>query len=227
MLLVVAGNDRAVRFYERQGLHVAELVDGLAYYRDRMGVVFPADTASFRLLGLVQNPRGCLPRSQRRQGLSPSRDRPAAGRLRACPGSAAAGPGRSATTARPRPSRPRRPKPWLPWQATADDRQGFQKRLLASGLIRPCSEVGSQHQSCTDIPFWVLRGRERQCCAGRDVATRWRRRQRQPGATNQAGSGGEAGRSSPPITARLQVPSRLMRQPSTSPSWPAPRPRGY
>ena len=50
MLLVVAGNDRAVRFYERQGLHVAELVDGLAYYRDRMGVVFPADTASFRLL---------------------------------------------------------------------------------------------------------------------------------------------------------------------------------
>jgi hypothetical protein len=115
MLLVVAGNDRAVRFYERQGLHVAELVDGLAYYHDRMGVVFPADTASFRLLGLVQNPRGCLPRSQRRQGLSPSRDRPAARRLRACPGSAAAGPGRSATTARPRPSRPRQPAPGSPW----------------------------------------------------------------------------------------------------------------
>lgn len=157
----------------------------------------------------------------------PNPYRPRASRLRAGLGRGEFRRGRCPTRAERVPCRPRRPKPWLPWQATADDRQGFQKCLLASGLIRPCSEVGSQHQSCTDIPFWVLRGRERQCCAGRDVATRWRRRQRQPGATNQAGSGGEAGRSSPPITAGLQVPSRLMRQPSTSPSWPAPRPRGY
>jgi ribosomal protein S18 acetylase RimI-like enzyme len=50
MLLVVAGNDRAVRFYQRHGLHVSRLVDGLAYYRERMGVVFPPGT---RPVGLV------------------------------------------------------------------------------------------------------------------------------------------------------------------------------
>ena len=43
MLLVVAGNDGAVRFYERHGLQVERVVDGLAYYGARMGVVFPAD----------------------------------------------------------------------------------------------------------------------------------------------------------------------------------------
>ena len=50
MLLVVAGNDRAVRFYERHGLHVSRIVDGLAYYSERMGVVFPPET---RPVGLV------------------------------------------------------------------------------------------------------------------------------------------------------------------------------
>ena len=50
MLLVVEGNDRAVRFYERHGLHVAEFVDGLAYYSDRMGVIFPANACPFRLV---------------------------------------------------------------------------------------------------------------------------------------------------------------------------------
>jgi len=44
MLLVVAGNDLAVRFYERHGLGVSERVDGLIYYRERMGVEFPPDT---------------------------------------------------------------------------------------------------------------------------------------------------------------------------------------
>lgn len=44
MLLVVDGNDRAVRFYERHGLRVTEIVDGLAYYSQRMGVEFPAGT---------------------------------------------------------------------------------------------------------------------------------------------------------------------------------------
>jgi ribosomal protein S18 acetylase RimI-like enzyme len=47
MLLVVPGNDRAVRFYERHGLHVAQVVDGLAYYSEHMGVVFPFDTRPF------------------------------------------------------------------------------------------------------------------------------------------------------------------------------------
>jgi ribosomal protein S18 acetylase RimI-like enzyme len=50
MLLVAEGNDRAVRFYERHGLSIAELVDGLAYYGERMGVQFPAGTRSFRLV---------------------------------------------------------------------------------------------------------------------------------------------------------------------------------
>ncbi|MDQ4040826.1 MAG: GNAT family N-acetyltransferase, partial [Actinomycetota bacterium] len=50
MLLVVAGNDRAIRFYEREGLRVAEEVDGLAYYREHMGVEFPPGTPSFALL---------------------------------------------------------------------------------------------------------------------------------------------------------------------------------
>jgi ribosomal protein S18 acetylase RimI-like enzyme len=48
MLLVVEGNDRAIAFYERHGLRVAELVDGLTYYRERMGVEFPVGTRSFR-----------------------------------------------------------------------------------------------------------------------------------------------------------------------------------
>jgi ribosomal protein S18 acetylase RimI-like enzyme len=50
MLLVVAGNDRAVRFYERHGLHVSRLVDGLAYYIERMGVVFPPGTRPVELV---------------------------------------------------------------------------------------------------------------------------------------------------------------------------------
>ena len=50
MLLVVAGNDRAVRFYERHGLRVSRLVDGLVYYSERMGVVFPANTRPVSLV---------------------------------------------------------------------------------------------------------------------------------------------------------------------------------
>src|SRR5262245_13336647 len=50
VLLVVAGNDRAVRFYEHHGVHVERLVDGLAYYSERMGVTFPAGTRPFRLV---------------------------------------------------------------------------------------------------------------------------------------------------------------------------------
>jgi len=54
MLLVVEGNDRAVAFYQRHGLQVAEQVDGLVYYRERMGVDFPASTRPFRLVLMRQ-----------------------------------------------------------------------------------------------------------------------------------------------------------------------------
>jgi ribosomal protein S18 acetylase RimI-like enzyme len=50
MLLVVAGNDRAVAFYLRHGLEVERRVDGLRYYRERMGVSFPDDTSPFELV---------------------------------------------------------------------------------------------------------------------------------------------------------------------------------
>jgi ribosomal protein S18 acetylase RimI-like enzyme len=50
MLLVVAGNDRAVSFYRRQGLQIERLVNGLAYYRERMGVAFPEGTRPFDLV---------------------------------------------------------------------------------------------------------------------------------------------------------------------------------
>ena len=50
MLLVLEGNDRAVTFYQKHGLHVAEYVDGLAYYRERMGVTFPEGTRPFSMV---------------------------------------------------------------------------------------------------------------------------------------------------------------------------------
>ena len=50
MLLVVAGNYGAVRFYERHGLEVAHLVDGLEYYGERMRVSFPTGTRPFSLV---------------------------------------------------------------------------------------------------------------------------------------------------------------------------------
>ena len=50
MLLVVAGNDRAVAFYERQRLRIERRVDGLEYYRERMGVAFPEGTEPFDLV---------------------------------------------------------------------------------------------------------------------------------------------------------------------------------
>ena len=57
MLLVAEGNDRAVAFYERHGLHTAQAVDGLSYYSERMGVEFPADTRPFRLILMRAAPR--------------------------------------------------------------------------------------------------------------------------------------------------------------------------
>jgi diamine N-acetyltransferase len=50
MLLVLAGNDRAVGFYQRHGLEVERRVDGLRYYRERMGVAFPNGTKPFELV---------------------------------------------------------------------------------------------------------------------------------------------------------------------------------
>ena len=54
MLLVVEGNDRAVAFYQRHGLQIAEHVDGLVYYRERMGVDFPPSTRPFHLVLMRQ-----------------------------------------------------------------------------------------------------------------------------------------------------------------------------
>ena len=50
MLLVVKGNDRAVAFYRRHGLRLERFVDGLEYYRERMGVAFPEGTEPFELV---------------------------------------------------------------------------------------------------------------------------------------------------------------------------------
>ena len=58
MLLVVEGNDRAVAFYERHGLHTEQAVDGIRYYSERMGVRFPEDTSPFRLILMRSGPRG-------------------------------------------------------------------------------------------------------------------------------------------------------------------------
>ena len=60
MLLVVEGNEGAVRFYERSGLHVEALVDGLAYYAERMGIRFPPGMQPFRLV-LMRRPAQQLP----------------------------------------------------------------------------------------------------------------------------------------------------------------------
>ena len=61
MLLVVEGNERAVRFYERMGLSVAETVDGVAYYAERMGVNFRPGTRPFRLVLMRKHARTVLP----------------------------------------------------------------------------------------------------------------------------------------------------------------------
>jgi ribosomal protein S18 acetylase RimI-like enzyme len=47
MLLVLAGNDRAVTFYERHGLSVERRVPGLDYYGERMGVTLPQGAQPF------------------------------------------------------------------------------------------------------------------------------------------------------------------------------------
>ncbi len=49
ILLVVKGNDGAVRFYERHGLYQEETLDGLEHYR-AAGVAFPPDPKPFELI---------------------------------------------------------------------------------------------------------------------------------------------------------------------------------
>jgi ribosomal protein S18 acetylase RimI-like enzyme len=49
ILLVVKGNDGAVRFYERHGLTHENTLDGLAHYR-AAGVSFPPDAKPFELI---------------------------------------------------------------------------------------------------------------------------------------------------------------------------------
>ena len=45
VLLVLAGNTRAIAFYRRHGLVVRDTIDVAPYYLERMGVTLPADTA--------------------------------------------------------------------------------------------------------------------------------------------------------------------------------------
>ena len=49
ILLVVKGNDGAVRFYERHGLYHEDTLDGLERYR-AAGVAFPPDPKPFELI---------------------------------------------------------------------------------------------------------------------------------------------------------------------------------
>jgi len=49
ILLVVKGNDGAVRFYERLGLRHEDTLDGLRHYRSA-GIVFPPDPQPFELI---------------------------------------------------------------------------------------------------------------------------------------------------------------------------------
>jgi ribosomal protein S18 acetylase RimI-like enzyme len=49
ILLVVKGNDGAVRFYERHGLKHEDTLDGLEHYRTA-GVAFPPDPKPFELI---------------------------------------------------------------------------------------------------------------------------------------------------------------------------------
>jgi hypothetical protein len=74
MLLVVAGNEQAIRFYERHGLHIAEYVDGLTYYRQRMRLHFAEGTKSFREPGsLPGRGRLCIGSNCRAQRLRQAR----------------------------------------------------------------------------------------------------------------------------------------------------------
>ena len=49
ILLVVRGNDGAVRFYERHGLVTEDVLDGVEHY-ERAGVRFPPDPKPFQLV---------------------------------------------------------------------------------------------------------------------------------------------------------------------------------
>jgi ribosomal protein S18 acetylase RimI-like enzyme len=49
ILLVVKGNDGAVRFYERHGLTQEDLLDGISHYEDA-GVSFPPEPKPFQLV---------------------------------------------------------------------------------------------------------------------------------------------------------------------------------
>ena len=50
VLVVVEGNDGAVRFYQRHGLREEGRVDAHSYYRSTAGIVFPAGAKDFRCL---------------------------------------------------------------------------------------------------------------------------------------------------------------------------------
>ena len=50
VLVVVEGNDAAVRFYQRHGLREEGGVDAHSYYRQTAGIEFPAEAKDFRCI---------------------------------------------------------------------------------------------------------------------------------------------------------------------------------
>jgi ribosomal protein S18 acetylase RimI-like enzyme len=64
ILLVVKGNDGAIRFYERQGLTEEDVLDGIAHYK-AAGVSFPAKPQPFKLVVMRYRRRRVQPRPER------------------------------------------------------------------------------------------------------------------------------------------------------------------
>jgi ribosomal protein S18 acetylase RimI-like enzyme len=53
-LMTAADNAGALRFYQRHGFTIEAEVEGLAYYREHMGVAFPVDAAPVPSLVLIR-----------------------------------------------------------------------------------------------------------------------------------------------------------------------------
>ena len=48
VLLVIAGNDGALRFYDREGFRHEQAIEAAAFYSRQMGVTFPSGCAPVR-----------------------------------------------------------------------------------------------------------------------------------------------------------------------------------
>jgi ribosomal protein S18 acetylase RimI-like enzyme len=56
LLVVVDGNDDAVRFYQGHGLREVGRVDAHAYYRETAGIVFPEAARNFHCILMRYQP---------------------------------------------------------------------------------------------------------------------------------------------------------------------------